>query len=35
MNHFSPDLNQRIDKWIEKNLEGTDLKFITKLESQD
>ena len=35
MNHFSPELNQRIDEWIETNLEGTDLKFITKLEQQD
>ena len=35
MNHFSPELNQRIDEWIEKNLEGTDLKFVTQLEHQD
>ena len=35
MNHFSPELNKRIDDWIEKNLEGTNLKFKTELEHQD
>ena len=35
MNHFSPELNQRIDDWIEQNLIGSDLKFITELEHQD
>lgn len=35
MNHFSPELNNQIDKWIEKNLAGTDLKFVTNLELQD
>lgn len=25
---FSPELNSQIDEWIEKNLEGTDLKFV-------
>ena len=35
MNHFSPELNKRIDEWIEKNLEGTDLKFVPELEFQD
>ncbi len=30
-NHFSPELNDRIDQWIEKNLAGTDLKFVTEL----
>jgi hypothetical protein len=34
-NHFGPELNQRIDEWIEKNLSGTDLKFTTELEFQD
>ncbi|XP_046448178.1 sulfotransferase 1B1-like isoform X1 [Daphnia pulex] len=34
-NHFSPELNSRIDEWIEKNLAGTDLKFVTELEHQD
>ena len=28
MTHFSPEVNRKIDEWIEKNLEGTDLKFI-------
>ncbi|KAK4023113.1 hypothetical protein OUZ56_008544 [Daphnia magna] len=31
-NHFSAELNNRIDQWIEKNLAGTDLKFTTELE---
>ena len=31
-NHFSPDLNRRIDKWIAKNLEGSDMKFVTELD---
>jgi len=35
MNHFSPELNERIDEWIEKNVKGTDLKFVTQLEHQD
>jgi hypothetical protein len=34
-NHFSPELNSRIDEWIEKNLAVTDLKFVTELEHQD
>nr|CAH0102991.1 unnamed protein product [Daphnia galeata] len=34
-NHFSPELNNRIDEWIEKNLAGSDLKFVTELEHQD
>jgi Sulfotransferase domain len=34
-NHFSPALNERIDRWIEANLQGSDLKFITELEKQD
>ncbi|KAI9563465.1 hypothetical protein GHT06_010928 [Daphnia sinensis] len=34
-NHFSPELNQRIDEWVARNLEGTDLKFVTELEHQD
>lgn len=31
-NHFSPEVNRKIDEWIEKNLAGTDLKFVTELE---
>uniref|UniRef100_A0A0P5S7S9 Sulfotransferase sult n=1 Tax=Daphnia magna TaxID=35525 RepID=A0A0P5S7S9_9CRUS len=34
-NHFSPELNSRIDQWIEDNLAGSDLKFVTELEQQD
>ncbi|KZS20060.1 putative Sulfotransferase family cytosolic 1B member [Daphnia magna] len=35
-NHFSPEMNKRIDEWIDKNLNGcADLKFITQLEFQD
>ena len=34
-NHFSPELNQRIDEWMRINLAGSDLRFITELEQQD
>ena len=34
-NHFSPELNKKIDDWIAANLKGSDLKFITELEQQD
>jgi len=34
-NHFSSELNSRLDEWIEKNLEGTDLKFTMELDQQD
>ena len=34
-NHFSPELNEKIDKWIQFNLSGSDLTFITELEEQD
>jgi hypothetical protein len=30
--HFTPEVSRKIDKWIEKNLEGSDLKFLTDLE---
>lgn len=30
--HFTPELNRKIDEWIGKNLEGTDLKFAADLE---
>lgn len=30
-NHFGPELNERIDRWIEANLAGTDLQFVTEL----
>ncbi|EFX84144.1 hypothetical protein DAPPUDRAFT_301389 [Daphnia pulex] len=34
-NHFSSELNARIDLWIESNLKGSDLTFITELDQQD
>ena len=34
-NHVSPELNSKIDEWIERNLAGSDLKFVTELEYQD
>jgi len=34
-NHFSGELNERLDAWIKKNLESTDLKFKMELEHQD
>ena len=30
-NHFSPELSAKFDAWLEKQLIGTDLKFVTKL----
>ena len=33
-NHFRTELNHRIDEWIDKNLAGSDLKFVTELEYQ-
>ncbi|EFX63192.1 hypothetical protein DAPPUDRAFT_268909 [Daphnia pulex] len=34
-NHFSPELNRRIDAWVEANLAETDLRFEMELEKQD
>ena len=34
-NHFSPELNRRIDQWIGEQLRGSDLRFITELDQQD
>ncbi|XP_046437572.1 sulfotransferase 1B1-like [Daphnia pulex] len=34
-NHFGPEVNKKIDEWMEKNLSGTDLQFTTELEFQD
>ena len=31
-NHFSRQLNERVDRWIEANLAASDLKFITELD---
>ena len=29
-NHLSPEMNARIDKWMEESLKNSDLKFITE-----
>ena len=34
-NHFTPELNQTVDEWIERNLVGTYLQFTTELQFQD
>lgn len=34
-NHFSPELNARIDEWMATHLSGTDLSFVTELDKQD
>merc|ERR1712071_218459 len=34
-NHFTPELNRRLDEWIAKNLQATDLKFTMELDRQD
>ena len=34
-NHFDAELNERIDRWIESNLAGSDLHFVTELAEQD
>lgn len=34
-NHFCPELNKRVEAWIEANLVGTDLSFVMELERQD
>ena len=34
-NYFSPELSRRIDEWIEKNLDGSDLKFTMELDYQE
>ena len=34
-NHFSPEMNSRIDEWIKMNLERSDLKFTMELDHQD
>jgi len=28
-------MNEKIDLWVEKNLAGTDLKFVSELPEQD
>ena len=32
---MSTELNERIDEWVETNLVGSDLTFVTELEKQD
>ena len=34
-NHFNPELNSRLDEWMKKSLEGSDLKFTMELDHQD
>ena len=34
-NHFNPELNRRIDAWVESNLADTDLRFEMELAQQD
>ena len=26
--HFSPSINDKMDKWIDDNLKGSDLRFV-------
>lgn len=32
---MSPELSVRVDEWIRRNTEGTDLNFTLELENQD
>ena len=34
-NHFNPEMNRRLDEWIHKSLEASDLKFTMELDHQD
>jgi len=34
-NHFSPEMNSRLDAWITKNTAGTDIRFVTELPNQE
>lgn len=34
-NHLSPELNRRVEAWIEANLAKSDLRFVMELEQQD
>ncbi|KAF0303386.1 Sulfotransferase 1C2A [Amphibalanus amphitrite] len=34
-NHFTPEMTEKFDKWLEQKLKGTDLKFVTELDQQD
>ncbi len=33
-NHFSSELSQKVDEWIKKNLEGSDLEFVDDLSEE-
>ena len=35
MNHFTPQMTEKFDKWLEEKLKGTDLTFVQQLEKQD
>lgn len=34
-NHFSPELDKRVEEWMENNLNHSNLKFITELQFQE
>lgn len=33
-NHFTPEMNQKFNKWLCERLKGTDLKFVEELDHQ-
>ncbi|KAF0307341.1 Sulfotransferase 1A4 [Amphibalanus amphitrite] len=34
-NYFTPEMNEKFDKWVAEKLKGTDLTFVQELEEQD
>ncbi|XP_043204339.1 sulfotransferase 1C2-like [Amphibalanus amphitrite] len=34
-NHFTPEMNEKFDKWMAEKMKGTDLTFVQELEKQD
>ncbi|XP_043204618.1 sulfotransferase 1A1-like [Amphibalanus amphitrite] len=34
-NYFTPEMNEKFDKWVAEKLKGTDLTFVQELEKQD
>lgn len=34
-NHFTPELNEEVDRWIKNHLADSDLAFVDELEQQD
>ncbi|XP_043204345.1 sulfotransferase 1C4-like [Amphibalanus amphitrite] len=34
-NHFTPEMTEKFDKWVEEKLKGTDLAFVEDLDQQD